>query len=141
MRNLHTRPLYQKDATRSKQKVLDIVASLSDKGRMPFATKALAAMRNRLRHECGQFLKNQKEMDELSDQYNRYVDLQKDTAIREKRILTLFSLLGKKGMMGLEKDPNIAELKEREFFLDPEFVEDLPLWKIIREYITAVGKR
>jgi uncharacterized protein YhaN len=97
------------------------------------------AMHSRLWHEETRLEQINERLKELTQNYNEYLDLQKEAVERQERIRTLFSLVGPMDVnapMGREVEHRTAISLLREGV--DELRTELPLWKAMQEYLSHV---
>ena len=118
---------------------LDTVMSRCNTPRVMFQNTVEETMHSRLWHEEDRIVEINERLKELAKAYNEYRDLQAEVETRQKRIKTLFSLVGALDKnapehRGGEHRVAMALLAESQ----TELKEKLPLWQAMREYLRHV---
>jgi predicted nuclease with TOPRIM domain len=118
---------------------IDTVMSKCHTPRVMFQNTVEETMHSRLWHEEDRVVEINERLKELAKAYNEYRDLQAEVEARQKRIRTLFSLVGPidanapEGRGG-EHRVAISLLRESQ----EDLKEKLPLWQAMREYLRHV---
>jgi hypothetical protein len=106
---------------------------------VPDLFDVVTSMKGRLKHECNRLTEIGKEMEPLASAYYRFIDLEKERAMREKRVQRLVAVLGKQTSDVLKQDsaPDYPISGGIAFAVDyPR--EELPLWEAMKEYLHYV---
>jgi hypothetical protein len=136
----HCRPVlpYAEELYPDITNLLDIVMSELYASRDAMITDVEELMRRRLVHECQEIETARQEMKKVADAYNRFVDLNRELAKRERRLTRLVCVLGPSGLKPLHDEDQKKFGEAIKTFSVAWLNQDIPVWEAMNEYLCHV---